>query len=149
VSRPATAYAQEVTTRGQMTAYRYLALAIPCWLEVRDSLTGPSTSIYRLELETWPPKCITEPRRLREEAAETGHNTVPKLSDLAIGANVDSYAASEPLKGMSWSEWLARCRADEVRGAERRMKVVKGASIALFLGVAALWHAVGPCMSAR
>ena len=43
-----------------------------------------------------------------------------------------------------WRAWLAKNRAEEVRGAERRMRIITAACMGLLLGMALLWTALAP-----
>lgn len=127
-----------------MTTYRYLGFSIPCWIAVRRWCRGPTRDgCTDYDSNVGLPRAPLKPSRLQKKRRKW-HNMAPNPSDLVIAADVNSQTASDPLKGMSWSEWLARGRADEARGAERRLKVVKWASIALFAGVAVLWQMIGP-----
>lgn len=67
-----------------------------------------------------------------------------KPGETESAVDLESYPVSTPAKGTSWREWLARNRADEIRGAERHIIVIKWTSIAVLLAVVALWAVVGP-----
>jgi hypothetical protein len=67
-----------------------------------------------------------------------------KSSETGSPVNLKSYPAATSANDTSWREWLARNRADEIRGAERHIIVIKWISIAVLLAVVALWAVVGP-----
>lgn len=69
---------------------------------------------------------------------------IPKSVEIDSSVNIQSCPATASLDETTWRAWLERNHADEMRGAERHMRLVKWASIGLLLTVATLWTLVGP-----
>jgi hypothetical protein len=79
-----------------------------------------------------------------KETIEEGKKMTTRSDEIDNRITTQSYSETTPMTDTAWQGWLARNRADERRGLDRHIAVVKLLSIALLLTVAALWVFVGP-----